>query len=79
MVPIPNISAGGGTSKSGDAASELTGAFQYNAAFNVGGSGSTSQSQAADSGAGAAGNTNSLIYIMLAGFALLLILEIRRK
>lgn len=81
--------AGGGvstsvSSKSGDAQSPFDAAFQYNAAFQVGGSGSQSQSTSASqektsAGTGASGGyglpqaNNNAVYVALAVVGLIAI------
>lgn len=66
MLPLASLLAGGistnVSSKSGDAQSPFDSAFQYNAAFQVGGSGSQSQSQSAnqDKDSGGATNNNAM-------------------
>lgn len=66
MVPL-NLSASTSVaSKSGDAQSPFDAAFQYNASFQVGGSGTQTQTQAAtqDKSSGAA-SSNVILYIAL--------------
>ncbi len=60
MPPLPSVSTSV-SGKSGDASSGLNSSFNYNAAFQVGGSGQQRQDAAiaADAGAG----TNTLAYI----------------
>lgn len=58
MIPLPSVSTSV-ASKSGDASGALDSSFNYNAAFQVGGSGSQSQ----DAGLSAGGSTDTLAYI----------------
>lgn len=65
------ISAGGGTSKSGDASSDLNNSFVYGGAFQVGGSGKQSQAADTDGNASAKGGNEILLYVAIGiiGFA----------
>lgn len=77
LTGLPSVSTSV-SSRSGDAGGGYDGAFQYNAAFQVGGSGSTVQSQDArqdkvSTPAGLSGGSNVLVYVAL-GTAFLAIL-----
>ena len=76
MGAIPSISAGGGTSTSGDSQNKQDAAFQYNGAFQVGGSGSLSQS--ADSGQGGSDN-KILLYAGIGVVALIALAVLVRR
>lgn len=73
---IPSLSASTSvSSKSGDAQSPFDMSFQYNGAFQVGGSGSQTQDQAASQASGQGGN-NIAMYVAIGVAALVAIAAI---
>lgn len=70
MNPLASLSGGFSSSiasKSGDASGKLdsTQPFQYNASFQVGGSGKQTQDQGASQSTSPGGVSNTLIYVAL--------------